>query len=199
MWIVDTELKAREEQNRPIRVGIVGAGFMGQGLTNQIVHSVPGMRVVAISNRQVERAVKVFKYAGREDVVVADSQRTFDDAAIRLQPVATEDAMLLARSEHIDVLVDVTGSVEFGAHVVLEAFKHGKDVVLMNAELDGTIGPILQTYADQHGVILTGCEGDEPGVQMNLYRWVKGLGLTPRLLGNVKGLQDRYRNPTTQK
>jgi predicted homoserine dehydrogenase-like protein len=34
---------------------------------------------------------------------------------------------------------------------------------------------------------------------MNLYRWVKGLGLTPRLLGNVKGLQDRYRNPTTQK
>lgn len=75
---------------------------------------------------------------------------------------------------------------------------HRKDVVLMNAELDGTIGPILQTYADQHGVILTGCEGDEPGVQMNLYRWVKGLSLTPRLMGNVKGLQDPYRNPTTQ-
>ena len=133
MWIIDTELKAREEQKRPIRVGIVGAGFMGQGLTNQIVHSVPGMRVVAISNRQVERATSVFKYAGREDAVVTDSQRTFDDAASRLQPVATEDAMLLARSEHIDVLVDVTGSVEFGAHVALEAFKHGKDVVLMNA------------------------------------------------------------------
>jgi predicted homoserine dehydrogenase-like protein len=107
--------------------------------------------------------------------------------------------MLLARSENIDVLVDVTGSVEFGAHVALEAFKHGTDVVLMNAELDGTIGPILQTHADRHGVILTGCEGDEPGLQMNLYRWVKGLGLTPRLIGNVKGLQDRYRNPTTQK
>src|ERR1700730_9426652 len=107
--------------------------------------------------------------------------------------------MLLARSPHIDVLVDVTGSVEYGAHVVIEAFKHGKDVVLMNAELDGTIGPILQTYADQHGVILTGCEGDEPGVQMNLYRWVKGLGLTPRVLGNVKGLLDQYRNPTTQR
>jgi predicted homoserine dehydrogenase-like protein len=33
---------------------------------------------------------------------------------------------------------------------------------------------------------------------MNLYRWVKGLGLTPRVMGNVKGLQDPYRNPTTQ-
>ena len=198
MWIVDTALKARAEQNRPIRVGIVGAGFMCQGLANQIINSTPGMRVVAISNRRPERAVAVFKYAGCEDIVVAESQLKFDDAAARARPVATEDPMLLARSPHIDVLVDVTGSVEYGAHVVLEAFRHRKDVVLMNAELDATIGPILQTYADQHGVILTGCEGDEPGVQMNLYRWVKGVGLTPRLMGNVKGLQDPYRNPTTQ-
>jgi predicted homoserine dehydrogenase-like protein len=198
MWIVDTALKVRADQNRPIRVGIVGAGFMCQGLTNQIVNSTPGMRVVAISNRRPEKAVAVFKYAGCEDIVVAESQLKFDDAAARARPVATEDPMLLAHSPHIDVLVDVTGSVEYGAHVVLEAFRHRKDVVLMNAELDATIGPILQTYADQHRVILTGCEGDEPGVQMNLYRWVKGLGLTPRLMGNVKGLQDPYRNPTTQ-
>ena len=70
------------------------------------------------------------------------------DAIARSQPVATEDAILIARSDLIDVLVDVTGSVEFGARVALEAFKNGKDVVLMNAELDATIGPILQTYAD---------------------------------------------------
>jgi predicted homoserine dehydrogenase-like protein len=88
--------------------------------------------------------------------------------------------------------------VEFGAHVVLDAFAHGKSVVLMNAELDATIGPILQVHARRHGVILSACDGDEPGVQMNLVRWVKGLGLTPRLIGNVKGLQDPYRNPTTQ-
>ena len=81
----------------------------------------------------------------------------------------------------------------------MEAFKHGKDVVLMNAELDATIGPILQVYARKHGVILSACDGDEPGVQMNLVRWVKGLGLIPRVIGNIKGLQDPYRNPTTQK
>jgi predicted homoserine dehydrogenase-like protein len=199
MWIVDTALKARQNLNDPIRVGIVGAGFMGQGLTNQIVHSTPAMRVVAISNRRVERAVNAFHYAGLDDVVVADRQQQFDDAISRSKPAATEDEMLLARSEQIDVLVDVTGSVEFGAHLVLEAFKHGKNVVLMNAEIDATIGPILQIYADRYGVILTACEGDEPGVQMNLYRWVKGLGLTPRVIGNVKGLQDPYRNPTTQR
>ncbi len=198
MWIVDTALKACEELDQPIRVGIIGAGFMSQGLTNQIIHSTPGMRVVAIYNRRVERAIGVFQYAGLEDVAVADTQQQLDNAINCSKPVATQDVMLLARCEHIDVLVDVTGSVEFGAHVVLEAFKHGKDIILMNAELDATIGPILQTYADRYEVILTACEGDEPGLQMNLYRWVKGLGLTPRVLGNVKGLQDPYRNPTTQ-
>jgi predicted homoserine dehydrogenase-like protein len=155
------------------------------------------MRVVAISNRKLKRAIDVFHYAGHDDVAVADTQNKLDDAIRANKPVVTEDALLMARSGLVDVLVDVTGSVEFGAHVVLEAFKHGKDVVLMNAEIDATIGPILQVYAKKFGVILSACDGDEPGVQMNLYRWVKGLGLTPRVIGNIKGLQDPYRNPTT--
>ena len=198
MILVDTALQQREAEGRPIRVGIVGAGFMTQGLVNQIAHSTPGMRVVAVSNRHPERAVKVFQYAGLE-AAIAETQGALDAAIRAGKPVACADAMLLTRSEHIDVIVEITGSVEFGAHVVLDAFKHGKDVVLMNAELDATIGPILQVYAKKHGVILSACDGDEPGIQVNLYRWVKGLGLTPRVIGNVKGLQDRYRNPTTQK
>jgi predicted homoserine dehydrogenase-like protein len=198
MILVDDALQAREAAGNPIRVGVVGAGFMCQGLTNQIAHSVAGMQVVAISNRKVERAAGVFKYSGYQDVAFADTQRALDDAIACGRPVVTEDAFLLARSGLVDVLVDATGSVEFGARVTLEAFKHGKDVVLLNAEIDATIGPILQTYAAKHGVILSACDGDEPGAQMNLYRWVKGLGLTPRVIGNVKGLQDPYRNPTTQ-
>ena len=198
MILVDSALQKRHALGKPIRVGIVGAGFMCQGLTNQIENSVPGMRVAAISNRKVQRAVDVYKYSGHKDVVVADTQSQLDDAIRANRPVTTEDALLLSRSGLIDVICEVTGSVEFGAHVVLEAFRHGKDVVLMNAELDATIGPILQTYATKYGVILSACDGDEPGVQMNLYRWVKGLGLTPRVIGNIKGLQDPYRNPTTQ-
>ena len=113
-------------------------------------------------------------------------------------PVVAEDPFLLSRCPHIDVLIDVTGSVEFGAHVILDAFEHEKSVVLMNAEVDATIGPILRVYAKRHGQILSACDGDEPGLQMNLVRWVQGLGLTPRVVCNIKGLQDPYRNPTTQ-
>ena len=198
MILVDNALKAREEQGRPVRVAMVGAGFMGQGLTNQIMHSVPGMRMVAVYNRHIKRAFHVYEYSGFKDITVATTQQELDDAIRAGKPTVTEDPFLLARSEQVDILIDVTGSVEFGAHIVLEAFKHGKDVVLMNAEIDATIGPILQVYAERYGVIMSACDGDEPGVQMNLYRWVKGLGLIPRVIGNIKGLQDPYRNPTTQ-
>lgn len=199
MIIVDKVLRAREEQGRPIRVGMIGAGFMGQGLTNQITNSVPGMRMSAVYNRRPERAFHVFEYSGCQDIVSADTQSALDEAIRNDRPTVAEDAFTICRSPEIDVVVDVTGSVEFGARVILEAFKFGKPVVLMNAEVDATIGPILQVYAQKQGVILSACEGDEPGAQMNLFRWVKGLGLTPRVMGNVKGLQDPYRNPTTQK
>jgi predicted homoserine dehydrogenase-like protein len=198
MILVDTALRAREAEDRPIRVGIIGAGFMAQGLSNQIVNSVAGMRLVAMYNRHLPKAINTCRYAGLEPVE-AHAQGAIDAVIESGKTAVTEDAFLIARSPHVDVLVETTGSVEFGAQVILEAFKHGKDVVLLNAEVDATIGPILQTYAAKHGVVLSACEGDEPGVQINLYRWVCGLGLIPRVMGNVKGLQDPYRTPSTQK
>jgi predicted homoserine dehydrogenase-like protein len=199
MIIVDKALQEREAEGRPIRVGLIGAGFMAQALANQIVNSAVGMDVVAVFGRRLERAVGVHQYAGRDDVVVAESQNELDAAVLAGRCAATQDPMLLSRSEEIDALVDVTGSVELGATVAVEAFRHGKHVILMNAELDGTIGPILHEHARAHGVILSACDGDEPGMQLNLYRWVRSAGLIPRVIGNVKGLQDPYRNPETQK
>jgi len=199
MIIVDTALKAREAEGRPIRIALIGAGFMSQGLANHIVHTKPGMRLVGVFNRRVQRAFDLCQYVGINDVIAPAKQEEVDLAIREGKVVATDNAFLLTGSTEVDVLVDVTGSVEFGARVAFDAFRHKKDVVLLNAELDATIGPILQVYAEKHGVILSACDGDEPGLQINLYRWVQGLGLTPRVIGNVKGLQDPYRNPTTQK
>ena len=198
MIIVDTALRRREEEGRPIRVALIGAGFMAQGLANQIVNSVPSMRLAAVYGRKLERARGVWEYAGVEGAVVASGQAEVEDAIRAGRPVATEDAFALCQAEQIDALVDVTGSVEFGSQVVLEAIHHGKHMLLMNAELDATIGPILNVYAQREGVTVSPVDGDEPGLTMNLVRWVQGLGLTPRVIGNVKGLQDPYRNPTTQ-
>ena len=199
MIIVDTALRRREEEGRPLRVALIGAGFMARGLANQITNSVPGMQVAAVYARKLEQALDLCGYASLEGAAVAATQAEVEDGIRAGRPVVTDDAFLLCRAEQIDALVDVTGSVEFGARVVLEAIDHGKHVILMNAELDATLGPILDVYAKRAGVMVSACDGDEPGLQMNLVRWVQGIGLTPRVIGNVKGLQDPYRNPETQR
>ncbi|CAM4014480.1 NAD(P)H-dependent oxidoreductase [Deinococcus marmoris] len=197
MIIVDTALAGREAEGRPIRVGMIGAGFMGRGVANQIINSVPGMRLVAISNRHLAGAERAYREAGLEPITVG-SVSALEDAVRAGTPAVTEDAGLLCACEGIDALIDMTGAVEFGAWVTLEAFAHGKHVITMNAELDGTVGAILQRRAEAAGVILTAADGDQPGVQMNLWRFVKSIGLTPLVCGNIKGLQDPYRTPTTQ-
>lgn len=198
MIIIDRLLQERAEQGRPIRVGMIGAGFMGRGVVNQITHSVAGMELVAIANRSVDRAAAAFAYAGVEDTVTVSTQDGLDRAIASGKPAVMDDPFLLIGSSGIDCLLDVTGAVEFGAQVSLAAIENGKHLVSMNAELDATVGPLLKRKADAAGVIFTGCDGDQPGVQMNLFRFVKSIGLTPLLCGNVKGLQDRFRNPTTQ-
>ena len=198
MIIVDRVLQSRAEAGNPVKVGMIGAGFMGRGIANQIANSVPGMELVAISNRHLDGAKRAYAEAGIDGVQVVKTVSGLEDAIARSHYAVTEDAMLLCQAEGIDALIEVTGTIEFAAHLVMEAIAHGKHVILMNAELDGTIGPILKVHADRAGVILSACDGDQPGVQMNLYRFVKSIGLTPLLCGNIKGLQDPYRNPTTQ-
>ncbi|AKG23273.1 NAD(P)H-dependent oxidoreductase [Calothrix sp. 336/3] len=198
MIILDTALAARAEAGNPVKVAMIGAGFMGRGIANQILNSVPGMELVAIANRSLEAAQRAYNEAGSDNVQIVNTVEELEAAIAQGKHAITEDAMLLCRAQGIDALVEVTGAVEFGAHVIMEAIAHRKHVIMMNAELDGTIGPILKVYADKAGVILTACDGDQPGVQMNLYRFVKSIGLTPLLCGNIKGLQDPYRNPTTQ-
>jgi predicted homoserine dehydrogenase-like protein len=106
---------------------------------------------------------------------------------------------VLTACDAIDVLVEVTGTIEAAAHVVVQAFDHGKHVVLVNAELDSLLGPILQVKAHEAGVVLTHTDGDEPGVAMTLLRYLRSLGLRPVAAGNIKGMVDHYRTPETQR
>ncbi|WP_322823140.1 NAD(P)-dependent oxidoreductase [Chloroflexus sp.] len=200
MILIDTALQRAEAENRPIRVGMVGAGFMARGIALQIIRYTRGMRLVAIANRTLERAVQAYTEADvpSDAIRYVDSPATLAAALAVGAPVVTDDALLLCAADGIDVILEVTGAVEFGAQVAVTAMRHGKHVVTMNAELDGTLGAILQVYARRHGVIFTLSDGDQPGVTMNLYRFVRGLGVKPVLCGNIKGLHDPYRNPTTQ-
>lgn len=198
MVIVDTALEKREREGNPIRVGLVGAGYMGRGIALQILSGMVGMRLVAVSSRRIAEATRTFAAAGVESVCTVETVGQLEDAIARKKSVITDDAMLLCRAENIDAIIDATCEVDFGAQVALEAIQHGKHVIMMNAELDSTVGPILKVYADKAGVVLTYADGDEPGVAMNLFRFVKTIGYKPVLMGQIKGFLDRYRNPSTQ-
>jgi predicted homoserine dehydrogenase-like protein len=199
MMILDTALRKRAADGNPIRVGMVGVGFIGRGTATQLVNQVPGMTLVAIANRTAQKAVDAFAVAGREGAKVVDTLAALEDEIRAGRPAVTEDATLLCRSDQVDVILELTGAITYGAEIALEAFAAGKHFVTMNAELDATAGPIMRKKANEAGVIYTVSDGDQPGVQMNLYRFVTTLGLQPLVCGNIKGMLDLYRTPETQK
>jgi len=196
---VDTALQQREDSNQPIRVGMIGAGATGRAIALQLGTPVPGMRLVGIANRTPSHAERAFNEGGFREWAQASSA---SDAARLIEagmPVLTTDPTVLTSCDAVDIIVEATGSIEPAAKVALDAFKHGKHVVLVNAELDSLIGPLLKAKADQAGVVVTNTDGDEPGVAMTLVRYLKTLGLRVVAAGNIKGMVDYYRNPDTQR
>jgi predicted homoserine dehydrogenase-like protein len=197
--IVDMALQQREAKGNPIRVGMIGAGATGRAIALQLGTPVPGIRLVAIANRTSEHSERAFREAGVTEWRRAASAREAEAAIARGLPVLTDDPSVLTACNSIDVLVEVTGTVEAAARMVLEAFDYGKHVVLVNAELDSMLGPILKAKADRVGVVVTHTDGDEPGVAMTLLRYLRSLGLRPVAAGNLKGMVDYYRTPETQR
>lgn len=198
MIIVDKLLQKRERDGNPITVALLGAGFMGRGLVNHIERHVPGMRVAGVFSRTLERAAAAYRGAGHSTIRQAQDVDSVQEAIHHAVPVVTDDASLLCRAEGIDVVVEVTGAVEFGANAAMLAIQYGKHL-LMNAELDATVGPALKRHGDRAGVVVSACDGDQPGTELNLFRFVQGIGLTPLLCGNIKALLDVRRTPATQK
>lgn len=196
---LDLVLRDYETGKRPIRVGMVGAGATGRAIALQLGTPVPGMRLVAIANRTLGNAERAFREAKIHGWSRVSSTREAESAIARGVPVLTDDPYVLTGCEAIDIILEVTGTVEAGAAVVLDAIAHRKHVVMVNAELDSLIGPILNQKAREAGVVLTNTDGDEPGVAMTLLRYLRTLGLKPVAAGNIKGMVDYYRNPDTQR
>ena len=197
--VVDTSLREREAAGRPIRVGVVGAGAAGRAISLQLGTPVPGIRLVGIANRTREHGERAFREAGIHKWGHTESARDAASSIDRGVPVLTTDVTVLTSCDSVDVLIEATGTIELAACMVLDAFRHGKHVVLVNAELDSLIGPVLNAKAKQAGLVITHTDGEEPGVAMTLLRYLRSVGLRPVAAGNLKGMVDHYRTPETQK
>jgi len=198
MFILDTELEKREKAGNPIRVAMTGAGYMGRAVAQQIVTGMMGMKLVAISNRTLSEAERAYKLSDVENVRAVQSISELEEAISKGEYAVTSDATLLCDAKGIDAIIEVTGEIEFGAQVALGALQKGKHLISVNAQIDTAIGSILKVYADKAGVVFTNIDGDEPGVAMNLIRFLRTVGYKPVLAGNMKGFINPYRNPETQ-
>jgi predicted homoserine dehydrogenase-like protein len=198
MILIDTSLQKRAESGNILKVGMIGSGEMGKGMINQIMNYTPGMTVACTYGRSASKVKDVFDSLGLTNYIITNELEVAENAINRGLCVITEDIDLLCELASVEVLVESTGAIEFAAETLLKAFKNKKHVLSFNAELDSTLGPILYKKAKEQGVKYALGDGDQPGVTMNLYRYVKSMGFTPLVCGNIKGMQDRYRTPKTQ-
>lgn len=199
MSILGRALEERIAAGNPIRVGLVGAGFAGRGFALRVLTGFPGIRLVAIANRTVAEAARAYRDAGVADVVHVSTAADLAAAVAAGRYAVTDDPTLLTDTPSIEAIVEATGEVEAGAWTAIRAIDAGKHLVLVNAELDSTLGPLLKVRADRAGVVVTDMAGDQPGVLMDLLDEVRLLGFRPIMAGNIKSLLDHRRTPETQR
>jgi predicted homoserine dehydrogenase-like protein len=198
MILVDTALQKRADSGNIIHVGMVGSGEMAKGMINQIMKYTPGMRVACTFGRNVQKVAKMYDSLGLTEYIITSNLQQAENAVAKGLSVITDDVELMCKLAAVEVIVESTGAIEFAAQTIIKAFQNGKHVLSFNAELDSTLGPILLQKAKNYGVKYALGDGDQPGVTLNLYRYVKSMGFTPLVCGNIKGMQDRYRTPATQ-
>jgi predicted homoserine dehydrogenase-like protein len=180
------QLLERERANEPIKVGVIGAGQMGFGMIAQI-STIPGMSVTGISDINLEAAQRAEDYY---------KSHTTKKGSI----IVTNDFREVIQSSNVEVIVDATGVPEVGANISLEALIAKKHLVLLNVEVDITIGSIMHQQFKNAGLVYTGSAGDEPAATLELYEFAKTMGMEVLVAG--KGKNNKLRvtaNPDTAK
>ena len=184
------DLKQRADENRPIRVGVIGSGEMGTDLVTQGM-LMRGIEIAAIATRRPHTALEAtaIAYGDTSHAVEADTDSKVT-AAIEADKLAITSADTLVRNGLIDVVIDATGKPGVAADFDLLAMEHGKHLVMMNVEADVTIGPYLKHEADRLGVVYSVGAGDEPSSCMELIEFATALGY--RIVAAGKGKNNAF-------
>lgn len=169
-------LAEREHLNRPVRVGLIGAGQMGTDIIVQVAQ-MPGIEIVAVADIAPERVSDAVAMTEAKGLVgIAGNSNEFAKLRARGRMVATADLALICNAPDVEVIIDATGNPEAGARVALAAIHARKHIVMMNVEADVTIGSYLAEEAARAGVVYTLGAGDEPAAAMELIRFIRTMG-----------------------
>jgi predicted homoserine dehydrogenase-like protein len=167
------KLQKRAQDNKPIRVGLIGAGKFGAMYLAQIPRT-PGVHLVGIADLSPEAARRNLARVGwpAEQISAASAQ----DAIRTGSTWITDDWQALVRLPEIDVIVECTGNPIAAVEHCLAAFEQGKHVVNVTVEADAFCGPLLGRKAADAGVVYSLAFGDQPALICDLVDWARTCG-----------------------
>lgn len=168
------QLKARAAEHKPVRVAIIGAGKFGSMYLSQVPRT-PGVHLVAVIDLSPDRAKASLARVGWSEANY--SARSLAEAAKTGSTFITDDAQAVIASDHIDMVIDSTGSPAAGVHHALLCCEHRKHIIMVNVEADVLAGPLLARRAAQAGIIYSMASGDQPALIAELVDWARTIGL----------------------
>jgi predicted homoserine dehydrogenase-like protein len=191
-------LQQRESMNKPVRIGIIGAGVFSSAFLNQ-ARLTPGMRVACVADLDVEKARRACVAVGwaEETVGVGNSASSINDGIALGKVMVTENADHLLHAD-LDVVIEATGVTEAGAYHAWTALECGKHVIMPNVETDVLVGPLLKKKADENRLVYSMAYGDQPAIICEMVDWARTMGLEVVSAGKGTRFQPEYRYSTPE-
>ncbi|MEE9315162.1 MAG: Gfo/Idh/MocA family oxidoreductase [Rhizobiaceae bacterium] len=195
------DLAKRDDEGKPVRVCIIGAGEMGTDLVTAI-RQMRGVEIASIVDRRLKTAKPAIKIAGYDDDmgVICEGAGAITKTLEAKRIPIVQDAHEALSHDLVDVVIDATGVPEAGAELGMASLNAGKHLVMMNVEADVTVGAVMQNEAAKRGLVYTVGAGDEPSSVMEMYDWVTALGYPVVAAGkgknnafNIDAVPDDYR------
>ena len=188
-----SKLLERHAEQRPIRVGLIGAGKFGSMYLAQ-VYKMPGVHLVGIADLSPARARENLKRVGWEPERYGAA--SLDDA-IKSGATHLGDSWeaLIAHPE-VEIIAECTGNPIAAVDHCLAAFRHGKHVINVTVEADAFCGPLLAHKARSAGVIYSLAYGDQPALACDLVDWARTCGFPVVAAGRGHKWLPQYRELT---
>jgi predicted homoserine dehydrogenase-like protein len=152
--------KLLERKDRPLRIGLIGAGKFAAMYLAQVPKT-PGIKLVGIADLSPANARENLKRVG------------WDPAHM---PPISDDWEKLVASPEVDIIIEATGNPPAAVEHVLAAFRNGKHVVNVTVEADAFCGPLLARKAIEAGVVYSLAYGDQPALICDLVDWARAAG-----------------------
>ena len=158
-----------EDRNENIKVGLVGAGQMGQGIVAQVskMYGVDLVCIIDKNKKQLDIASDRYKKHKENKILSSDSIAALDNV-------------------ELDIVIEATGTPAAGAIVAKNVLNRGINLILLNVETEATIGLALRKEAEKNNAIVTVADGDEPVAALDLYNFATELSFEVISIGKGK-------------